>query len=258
MLATSSARHRLAPVRACLGLLTLAMLITGCGSGSGPATRFPAATPTPSSSAPASARSTPNPTASAIPPAAADGRAPPVAACRSQRCRPTATERLPDGSGLRLWSVPGGAAHPVLQLLRGEQSIAWMMLLRGLASGSTLTCESTGLIANCVIVSPLGVHSGIGQMVLVSDGRLIDTGAFVVGTTPGVVAADLNGDDHLDVAARDSDYRPNFAQGHLFDHTYRYDPERRVFVSTGCTPLLTDPMNTPPPDTLQYRRCPVG
>jgi hypothetical protein len=167
----------------------------------------------------------------------------------------TRTAPLTDGYALRLWSVPSGPAHPVLQLVHAGQSIAWMPLLRGQAIGSTLTCAAAPT-GNCVVISPLGVHAAIGEMVLVGGGRLADTGGFAVATTPGLVAADLNGDGYLDVSARDSDYRPNFAQGHLFDHTYRYEPQSHVFISTGCTALLTDPAHTAPPTTLQAGPCP--
>jgi hypothetical protein len=255
MLATSRARHRL--VVAAALFVVAALMIAGCGSGAGPATSGrPTFLPSPSSPAPTP--STPTRTATPLPQSAVRGATvPPVAACRTERCHVTATAAATTGYRLRVWSVPGAAAHPVLQLLHHGRLSTWMVLLRGEAVRSTLTCRPAGPVAGCVVVSALGLHAGIGQMVLLSSGRLIDTGSFVVATTPAVVPADLDHDGFLDVAARDSDYRPNFAEGHLFDHTYRYDPAQRRFVSTGCSALLADPVGTPPPRRLQTEHCPA-
>jgi hypothetical protein len=261
MLATSRVRHRHLLVRACVGLLPVAVVIAGCGdSGNlGAGVRSAASSPAASSSSPTPVPTLPgpNPTATSIPQAAV-GRAtaPPVPACRPQRCRVDQTARLADGYELKVWSVPGGAAHPVLQLIRNARSIAWMVLFRGQASASRLTCDASASVPNCVIISPLGLHSAIGEMVLVPAGRLVDTAAFAVATTPGLAAADLDHDRYLDVTARDSDYQPNFAQGHLFDRTYRYDAAQHRFVSTGCTARLTDPAHTRAPARLQTGDCP--
>lgn len=261
MLADSGLRPR--PVRAGLGLLAVAMIVAGCNSSTQPGTTSGTTTSPPpahTSPSPAPGPTLPgaNPTATPIPQSAVPGAtAPPIAACRSQRCRIAHSAQLANGYRLVVWAVPGDAAHPALQLRRGAQSIAWLDLLRGEGIGSTLTCDATAPTPNCVLIAPVGLHSAIGEMILLPAGRLVDTGADVVATTPRIAAADLDHDGYLDAAARDSDYRPNFAQGHLFDRTYRYEPGQRRFLSTGCTPLLRDPRHAAAPARLQTGHCPA-
>jgi hypothetical protein len=131
-----------------------------------------------------------------------------------------------------------------------------MVLLRGQSRDGALTCESRTVPVNCAIVTPVGLHSAMAQLVFVANGRIIDSSAFVVAETPQLVAADLNGDGILDLSARDSDYRPNFAEGHLFDRTYRYDVSQHRFHSTGCSGRLANPRTAAPPAVLETGPCP--
>lgn len=169
---------------------------------------------------------------------------------------------MANGYGIRVWKIADLSAHPVLELVSGGRSKAWLVMLRGDGTGSTMRCDTTppasaqSWTVNCVVVSPVGLHAAIGEMVLLSGSDLIDTGAYITATTPRIVAVDLNGDGYLDLAARDSDYLPNFAQGHLFDRTYSYDRAAGRFVGTGCTSPLADPAHAPTPTTLQVGPCP--
>lgn len=177
-------------------------------------------------------------------------------ACGNDGC--SAGDAVPLGAGkqIRLWTVPGEAAHPVLEMRRGDQVVGWMPMVRGQSSGATLSCDARGDVPNCVVISAVGVHSALAEMILIRPGRMIDTGAFVTAATPTVVASDLDGDTYLDVSARDSDYTPNFAQGHEFDRTYRYDAPTARFVATGCSPRVADPVHDPTPTHLQTGACP--
>src|SRR3954447_6495611 len=198
------------------------------------------------------------PTATAIPAAAHSGdTAPPMSACAGGACVAGASTSVPNGYVIRVWSMSGPAGRPIVELLTGGRSVEWMLLPRGEGGAAKVTCASAPPIGNCVVVSRLGIHAAIGEMVLVADRHLLDTGAFAIALTPQISVTDLDGDGYLDLAARDSDYRPNFAAGHLFDHTYRYDHAAGRFVSTGCSILLDDPAATPGPRGLEHHPCPT-
>lgn len=236
------------PSRANRALLCLAVLavavVTSCASGS--ATRHGSATQDGGASAPNSSTS-----------GATVAASPQLKACRQNRCAAGRTVPLRSSYAIRVWNVPGVQAHPTLELLSDGAATQWLILKRGSGDHPALTCNDTGAVANCIVVSATGMHSALAEMVLLLSGRLDDTGAVVVAQTPTLHAADLDGDGYLDLAARDSDYKPNFAQGHLFDRTFRYDRKRNDFVVTGCSPLLRDPNHARPPVRLQTASCPT-
>ena len=190
-------------------------------------------------------------------PAAAGATAPPSSICPRPACVAGPRATLPDGHVVRLWSRPGAAGRTVVELVAAAAPVEWMVLPRGQGGAEQVRCASARSIAACVVVSRLGVHSAVGEMVLVVAGHIVDTGAFVIAQTSTISVTDYDHDGYPDVAARDSDYRPNFAEGHLVDHTYRYASASGRFVSTGCTASLADPIDGPAPVALQHGRCPT-
>ncbi|MCW2524503.1 MAG: hypothetical protein JWO63_2838 [Frankiales bacterium] len=269
--------------------LLVATVVAGCQSGSSGGSSTPAArvSAPPSSSSSSNGAPSSAPTASSQRPTAPSQQStapsqhptasiaraipdltgatsPPLPQCAQGGCSAAALQPLAGGYAIRAWQIADLTAHPVLELVSDGRPKAWLMMLRGDGTGSTVTCDTKppasaqSWMVNCVVVSGVGLHAALAEMVLMSGSDLIDTGAYITATTPRVVAVDLNGDGYLDLAARDSDYKPNFAEGHLFDRTYSYDRASGRFVGTGCTAALADPAHAPAPTTLQVGRCPVS
>lgn len=182
--------------------------------------------------------------------------APPAAMprqCANGACTKAQTASLGSGYAISIWHAgkPGDyRSKPVVELSRDGVAVQWWLWPIGHGWSGALACHGQ----QCVLTDGDGVHSSAAQVVLLRGGRLVTPPrASVVADLPTVLARDLDGDGDLDVVALDSDYTPNFAQGHLFWHTFRFEDDR--LASTGCVPksgsaptqLATQPCPARPP-----------
>jgi len=231
----------LSPTLALGTTLMLSLLLAGC-AGSG---RHP--------SAPAGGSSTAKS-------GSAGSSTPP---CRQWSCAPQPLVQLGAGYSVRLWSsaTPSSAlspdrSTPVLELLRDGQHLQWWAGQSGFGWTAKLTCLPAGAssLAHCAVLSEVGSHAGIGELVLLSSGALTSPAQASVSFDGGrPTAADLDQDGWLDLIGTENDYQPNYATGHNFWATYRFADG--ALLRTGCAPRPT--ATAPPPDRLLTGDCPV-
>ncbi|HST48399.1 hypothetical protein [Jatrophihabitans sp.] len=229
-------------------VLAVGLLLAGCaGSARHPAAR--AGDRSTGSSGP----STPSA------PSAGDVAAP----CRQWSCTPGPAMQLGDGYSARLWSSAAPTAvtipdrsTPVVELLRDGRHLQWWQGRSGFGWEAALDCRpaSPAVTAHCAVLAEVGSHAGVAQLVLLRSGTLTGPSAASVSFDGGrPLAADLDGDGWLDVLGTENDYQPNYASGHNFWATYRFDGTG--LHRTGCTPRPTSA--TPQPARLLTGACPV-
>ncbi len=160
------------------------------------------------------------------------------AKCATWGCTKAQTVDLGNGYAISLWRTgkPGDfTTEPVIELTRGGVSVQWSLWPRGYGWAASLQCNAGAAEPNCMLTDGAGVHSAAAQMVILRAGKLVlPAKAYVVADLPTIAVTDLDDNGYLDIVALDSDYTPNFAQGHLFWRTFRYADDE--LVSTGCTP----------------------
>lgn len=96
---------------------------------------------------------------------------------------------------------------------------------------SRLSC-STRPELHCVVTSVVGVHGSRARVYHVEGGQLAAS-SYVVTSSVGIQARDLDGDGDLDLAVPANDYEPNFAQGGNFWMTYEL--QGWAYRMTGCS-----------------------
>jgi hypothetical protein len=228
-------------------VLAMGLLLVGCaGSGRRPAV-------------PAGER----PAGSGVPGPASASPVESPAPCRQWSCSPSRSIPLGDGYSVRLWSSAAPTAGvtldrstPVVELLRDGRHVQWWQGRSGFGWKAALDCRpaSRAVLAHCAVLAEVGSHAGVAQLVLLQSGTLTGPARASVSFDGGRPrAADLDGDDWLDVLGTENDYQPNYATGHNFWATYRFDGSR--LHRTGCTPRPTPA--TPQPDRLLTGACPV-
>lgn len=178
------------------------------------------------------------------------------AQCRAFPCTKARSESLGGGYEITIWHagrVGDFRTEPVVELARDGRAVQWWLWPRGYGWAAELTCRAAAPEPHCILTDGDGAHSSVAQMVLLRSGRLaVPPGAAVVADLPTIISRDLDGDGYLDVVALDSDYTPNFAQGHLFWNTFRFAGGQ--LMSTGCVPR-TSPTD-PPPSRTASGLCP--
>ncbi|HZC53391.1 MAG TPA: hypothetical protein VE441_12950 [Mycobacterium sp.] len=199
----------------------------------------------------AKATATATPSAIGVPPAV-----PPPPPCAAWGCRPGGIINLAPGWNVRLW-LSGDQrnlrSRPVVELLHGQEVAQWWISPLGDGWNASLTCLTHGPEPNCALLDSLGMHAAVAEMLTLRGGKLVHAvHAEAITNSVGMRAADLDGDDYLDVLGISNDYRPNFAQGHDYWQTFRYHDSR--LTMTGCarqaetapapTRLLTGPCPT--------------
>lgn len=185
------------------------------------------------------------------------------APCKQWSCTPELPVQLGGGYSVRLWSSVAPTAvlepdrsTPVLQLLRDGRHLQWWQGRSGFGWEAKLDCLAAhGTIpAQCAVLAEVGSHAGIAQLVVLSDGTLTSPNRASVSFDGGrPMSTDLDRDGWLDVLGTENDYQPNYANGHNFWATYRFDGE--TLQRTGC--LLRRTLAGPPPATLLTGACPV-
>jgi hypothetical protein len=185
------------------------------------------------------------------------------APCKQWSCTPELPVQLGGGYSVRLWSSLAPTAvlapdrsTPVLQLLRDGRHLQWWQARSGFGWEAKLDCLAAhaSVPAQCAVLAEVGSHAGIAQLVLLHDGALISPSRASVSFDGGrPMSADLDHDGWLDVLGTENDYQPNYATGHNFWATYRFDGES--LQRTGCV-LRRTPAG-PPPDRLLTGACPV-
>jgi hypothetical protein len=182
--------------------------------------------------------------------------------CLSQRCRQSEVVTLAHGYAIALWLTPETgtaadyAATPHLELLRDNVAVQWLSpLVEGPdAWDGQLTCETKGKVQDCALVGTLGAHSGYGGVVVLRAGRLVTTPAdWIVTSSAGVHAADLDHDGYLDLEGPVNDYKPDYADGTNYWQTLRFTANG--LASTGCEPEPAS--GSPAPTALQTGACPT-
>jgi hypothetical protein len=170
--------------------------------------------------------------------------------CVTSTCTQAQTASLGGGYAIGIWhagTVGDFRTKPVVELSRDGVAVQWWLWPAGDGWSGALSCRAQ----QCVLTDGDGVHSSVAQVMLLRGGRLVAPArAAVVADLPTVLARDLDGDGDLDVVALDSDYTPNFAQGHQFWNTYRFNGDE--LASTGCAPKTG-----PPPTQLARQPCPA-
>ncbi len=184
-------------------------------------------------------------------------------ACRQWSCTPGRAVDLGDGYSARLWSSAAPTAMPapdrstpVVELLRAGRHQQWWQGRAGFGWHAALDCRpaSRTVAAHCAVLAEVGSHAGFAQLVLLRAGTLTAPAEASVSFDGGrPAAADLDGDGWLDVLGTENDYRPNYATGHNFWATYRYDGAR--LHRTGCAPRPAQA--TPQPERVLTGACPV-
>lgn len=169
--------------------------------------------------------------------------------CVIGTCTKAQTVSVGGGYAISIWhagALGDFRTKPVVELSRDGVAVQWWLWPVGDGWSGALSCRAQ----QCVLTDGDGAHSSVAQVMLLRGGRLVAPArAAVVADLPTVLARDLDGDGDLDVVALDSDYTPNFAQGHLFWHTYRFGDDQ--LASTGCVPKTG-----PAPTRLVTRPCP--
>ena len=185
------------------------------------------------------------------------------APCKQWSCTPESPVQLGGGYSVRLWSSVAPTAvlapdrsTPVLQLLRDGRHLQWWQARSGFGWESKLDCLAAhgSIPAQCAVLAEVGSHAGIAQLVMLSDGALVSPGRASVSFDGGrPMSADLDSDGWLDVLGTENDYQPNYATGHNYWATYRFDGES--LQRTGCA--LRRTLAGPPPDRLLTAPCPM-
>lgn len=180
----------------------------------------------------------------------ADRPAPMPQQCVRGTCRKAQTVSVGGGYAISVWhagTLGDFRTKPVVELSHHGVAVQWWLWPAGDGWSGAVSCHAQ----QCVLTDGDGAHSAVAQVVLLRGGRLVAPArAAVVADLPTVLARDLDGDSDLDVVALDSDYTPNFAQGHQFWNTYRFAGDR--LTSTGCVPKTG-----PPPAHLATQPCPA-
>lgn len=170
--------------------------------------------------------------------------------CVHSTCTKAQTVRLGGGYAISLWhagALGDFRTKPVVGLSHDGTAVQWWLWPAGDGWSGALSCRAQ----QCVLTDGEGAHSAVAQVMLLQGGRLVaPPRAAVVADLPTVLARDLDGDGDLDVVTLDSDYTPNFAQGHQFWNTYRFNGVE--LASTGCMPKTG-----PPPTRLVMQPCPA-
>jgi hypothetical protein len=139
-------------------------------------------------------------------------------------------------------------------LLRDSAHVQWWVATLGFGWAAALTCLATGAVPSCAVTSVAGAHAGSVEELLLREGSLVSSPQLrAVFDTGEPYARDLNHDGELDVIGLDSDYTPNYASGHNYWVTYRFQSDS--LVETGCALRVTQ--TQPPPDHLLTGRCPA-
>jgi hypothetical protein len=176
------------------------------------------------------------------------------AQCAVWSCQKSQSVAVPGNYTVSLWRAGRQGdftTHPVLELSEDGVPVQWWVAPNGYGWSGSLSClAGAGRPPGCVLIDGQGMHSGIAEEIVLRGGRLVAVAA-ASSDTATILARDVDGDGELDVVALDSDYRPNFATGHLFWHTYRFTGDR--LVSTGCTPA--SPAKPPPPTGFVTGAC---
>jgi hypothetical protein len=129
-------------------------------------------------------------------------------------------------------------SRPVVELLDHGAAVQWWISPQGDGWNGSITCASSGPEPNCVLIDSLGMHANVAEVIVLHDDRLAHAAAAqAIADSPGMRAVDLNGDGYLDVVGSTNDYQPDYAQGHNYWQTFRYQ-DGRLDV-TGCTPQGT-------------------
>lgn len=187
----------------------------------------------------------------------APGPMPPPARCRVWGCRPRQTIELTRSWTVRLWLSTdelNSHSRPVVQLLHGPVAVQWWISPQGDGWEGSLTCLTSGREPNCDLIDSRGMHAQIAEMLILRGGRLVHPArAEAISNSFGMRAVDLNGDRYLDVIGTTNDYRPNFAQGHNYWQTFRY--QNGQLRLTGCAPKSG---NAPAPSSLLTGTCPLN
>ena len=170
--------------------------------------------------------------------------------CVTGTCTKAQTVSLGGGYAISLWhagTLGDFRTKPVVGLSHDGVAVQWWLWPAGDGWSGALSCHAQ----QCVLTDGDGAHSAVAQVMLLRDGRLVAPArAAVVADLPTVLPRDLDGDGDLDVVALDSDYTPNFAEGHQFWNTYRFNGYE--LTSTGCMPKTG-----PPPTHLATQPCPA-
>jgi len=191
-------------------------------------------------------------------PVAARPAVPMPSQCKTWTCTKAQTVNLGGGYAITMWHAGKDGdltTKPVVELARDGVAVQWWLWPDGYGWAGKLTCRAEAPEPHCVLTDGDGAHSSVAQLVLLRSGKLVaPKKASVVADLPTVVPRDLDGDGYLDVVALDSDYTPNFAQGHLYWNTFRFAGGQ--LTSTGCVRQNspTEPAPTHPVSGL----CPQG
>jgi len=180
------------------------------------------------------------------------------AKCASWGCRKARTTDLGAGYAVTLWhagKVGDYRAKPVVELSHDGVAVQWWLWPRGHGWDAAIECSVQAPEPNCMLSAGDGVHSGVAQLLILRHGRLdAPPRASVIADLPALTVRDLDADGYLDVVAIDSDYTPNFAQGHLFWNTFRFAGGQ--LMSTGCAARTspTEPAPAHPLDGICPKR----
>ena len=173
------------------------------------------------------------------------------AKCASWRCTKARTVDLGADYAVTLWhagKVGDYRAQPVVELTHDGVAVQWWLWPRAHGWDAAIQCSVQAPEANCMLTAGDGVHSGAARLLILRHGRLdAPPRASVIADLPTLTIGDLDADGYLDVVAVDSDYTPNFAQGHLFWNTFRFAGGQ--LMSTGCA-ARTSPTEPAPAHPL--------
>lgn len=185
------------------------------------------------------------------------------APCKQWSCTPQRPVQLGNGYSVRLWSSVAPTAvlspdlsTPVVELLRDGRHQQWWQARSGFGWEAKLDCLAahSSVPAQCAVLAEVGSHAGIAQLVVLRGDALASPSQASVSFDGGrPMSADLDHDGWLDVLGTENDYQPNYATGHNFWATYRFDGQS--LQRTGC--LLRRTLAGAPPDRLLTGACPV-
>jgi hypothetical protein len=181
---------------------------------------------------------------------------PKPANCMTWGCTKAQSVDLGNGYAISLWHAGKSGdmrTDPVVELTDRGVSVQWLLWSRGYGWSGSLKCSSAAAEPSCIITDGAGVHSAAAQLVILRSGKLVfPAKAYVIADLPTITVRDLDDDGDLDVVALDSDYTPNFAEGHLYWRTYRNAAGQ--LLSTGC--VRRNSPAEPAPITLLTGACP--